>query len=232
MQRSTPDCRTAAPASATECDGASCRVWGSKSAPTTKVSESLDYESPQNRLFYERMNAKGGKKKLYGYVYHNTASTPCSSPHGFSWLPNRTCRRPRMAASSLPPGCPSGPAEDHAWRLPCLLDPYPSGLPHACSMTSPGSGPGSLLRTNRAWHLAPACLLRLGPRGAAENCACLPRAEKRACLPPAENCACSPPLRYTGHTLAKFIVTFFIGVITGCFAVALSKCKSKAVTGS
>ena len=42
------------------------RVWGSKTAPTTKVSESLDYEGPQNRLFYERMNAKGGKKKLYG----------------------------------------------------------------------------------------------------------------------------------------------------------------------
>ena len=35
-----------------------------------------------------------------------------------------------------------------------------------------------------------------------------------------------PPctIRYTGHTLAKFIITFAIGVITGCFAVALSKC--------
>ena len=30
--------------------------------------------------------------------------------------------------------------------------------------------------------------------------------------------------RYTGHTLAKFIVTFVIGVVTGCFAVALGKC--------
>lgn len=43
------------------------RVWGTKKAPTTKVSESLDYESIQNKMFYERLNQKTkGKKKLYG----------------------------------------------------------------------------------------------------------------------------------------------------------------------
>ncbi len=31
--------------------------------------------------------------------------------------------------------------------------------------------------------------------------------------------------RYTGHTFAKFVVTFVIGVVTGCFAVALGKCN-------
>ncbi len=30
-------------------------------------------------------------------------------------------------------------------------------------------------------------------------------------------------IRYTGHTLAKFMVTFVTGVITGFFAVAMSK---------
>jgi hypothetical protein len=44
-----------------------CRVWGTKSAPAAKLSESLDYETPQNRIFNERLTAKkSGKKKLWG----------------------------------------------------------------------------------------------------------------------------------------------------------------------
>lgn len=49
-------------------------VWGTKKAPTTKVSESLDYDPPQNKIFYERLEQKSkGKKKLYGYTGHTLA---------------------------------------------------------------------------------------------------------------------------------------------------------------
>lgn len=44
-----------------------CRVWGTKTAPAAKLSESLDYETPQNRIFNERLAVKkSGKKKLWG----------------------------------------------------------------------------------------------------------------------------------------------------------------------
>ncbi|KAG2485675.1 hypothetical protein HYH03_015647 [Edaphochlamys debaryana] len=50
------------------------RVMGSKTAPTGRVSESLDYEPIQNKLFYDRMKTrKEGKKKLYGYTGHTLA---------------------------------------------------------------------------------------------------------------------------------------------------------------
>lgn len=43
------------------------KVWGRAAPANNRVSESLDYEPTQNRLFYERMKArKEGKKKLYG----------------------------------------------------------------------------------------------------------------------------------------------------------------------
>jgi hypothetical protein len=52
---------------------------------------------------------------------------------------------------------------------------------------------------------------------------CADQSAPSASLPPTPS---RPPpcRRYTGHTLAKFIVTFVIGVLTGCIAVALSKC--------
>ncbi len=43
------------------------KVLGNKDAATGRVSESLDYEPIQNKLFYDRMKSrKEGKKKLYG----------------------------------------------------------------------------------------------------------------------------------------------------------------------
>lgn len=43
------------------------KIIGTKQAPTNRVSESLDYEPIQNKLYYERLKAKKeGKKKLYG----------------------------------------------------------------------------------------------------------------------------------------------------------------------
>lgn len=43
------------------------KVLGTKVAATGRVSESLDYEPIQNKLFYDRMKSrKEGKKKLYG----------------------------------------------------------------------------------------------------------------------------------------------------------------------
>lgn len=42
-------------------------------------------------------------------------------------------------------------------------------------------------------------------------------------------CPCNTACRYTGHTFAKFIVTFVIGVTTGCIAVALSQCVTLLV---
>ena len=45
------------------------RIVGEKTAPVNRVSESLDYEPIQNKLFYDRMKSrKEGKKKLYGCV--------------------------------------------------------------------------------------------------------------------------------------------------------------------
>ncbi|GFR49429.1 hypothetical protein Agub_g11486 [Astrephomene gubernaculifera] len=50
------------------------KVLGSKTAATGRVSESLDYEPIQNKLFYDRMKSrKEGKKKLYGYTGHTLA---------------------------------------------------------------------------------------------------------------------------------------------------------------
>lgn len=48
------------------------KIVGSKAAPVNRVSESLDYEPIQNKLFYDRMKSrKEGKKKLYGWVAHH-----------------------------------------------------------------------------------------------------------------------------------------------------------------
>lgn len=45
------------------------KLVGSKAGPVSRVSESLDYEPIQNKLFYDRMKTrKEGKKKLYGWV--------------------------------------------------------------------------------------------------------------------------------------------------------------------
>ncbi|KAG2454447.1 hypothetical protein HYH02_001466 [Chlamydomonas schloesseri] len=50
------------------------KVLGTKVAATGRVSESLDYEPIQNKLFYDRMKSrKEGKKKLYGYTGHTLA---------------------------------------------------------------------------------------------------------------------------------------------------------------
>jgi hypothetical protein len=42
------------------------KVWGTKNAPTQRVSESLDYEPVQNSIFYKRMKAAKEKKHLFG----------------------------------------------------------------------------------------------------------------------------------------------------------------------
>lgn len=43
------------------------KLIGTKTAATNRVSESLDYEPVQNRVFSDRQNdKKEGKKKLYG----------------------------------------------------------------------------------------------------------------------------------------------------------------------
>jgi hypothetical protein len=44
------------------------RVFGTKNAPTQRVSESLDYEPVQNTIFYKRMKAAKEKKHLFGCV--------------------------------------------------------------------------------------------------------------------------------------------------------------------
>ncbi|GBF97646.1 H(+) Cl(-) exchange transporter [Raphidocelis subcapitata] len=49
------------------------RVWGTKNAPTQRVSESLDYEPVQNAIFYKRMRAAKEKKHLFGYTGHTFA---------------------------------------------------------------------------------------------------------------------------------------------------------------
>jgi len=42
------------------------KVFGTKNAPTQRVSESLDYEPVQNTIFYKRMKAAKEKKHLFG----------------------------------------------------------------------------------------------------------------------------------------------------------------------
>ncbi|GFH09782.1 uncharacterized protein HaLaN_04991 [Haematococcus lacustris] len=50
------------------------KVLGSKAAPVNRVSESLDYEPIQNKVFYDKLRVKkDGKKKLYGYTGHTLA---------------------------------------------------------------------------------------------------------------------------------------------------------------
>ena len=43
------------------------KVFGTKNAPNQRVSESLDYEPVQNKIFYERMRASKEKRHLFGY---------------------------------------------------------------------------------------------------------------------------------------------------------------------
>lgn len=42
------------------------RVFGSKNAPNQRVSESLDYEPVQNKIFYERMRQAKKERHLFG----------------------------------------------------------------------------------------------------------------------------------------------------------------------
>jgi hypothetical protein len=58
-----------APAQSLQLDRGSLvsKLIGTKNQATNRVSESLDYEPTQNRVFQDRMRAKKeGKKKLYG----------------------------------------------------------------------------------------------------------------------------------------------------------------------
>ena len=49
------------------------------------------------------------------------------------------------------------------------------------------------------------------------------RAPLRRFAPPRARAPARAPRSYTGHTFAKFIITIFTGLLTGAFAVALSK---------
>lgn len=49
------------------------RVFGSKNAPNQRVSESLDYEPVQNKIFYERMQQAKKERHLFGYTGHTLA---------------------------------------------------------------------------------------------------------------------------------------------------------------
>jgi chloride channel 7 len=42
------------------------RVFGSKNAANQRVSESLDYEPVQNKIFYERMRQAKKERHLFG----------------------------------------------------------------------------------------------------------------------------------------------------------------------
>lgn len=42
------------------------RVFGSKNVPNQRVSESLDYEPVQNKIFYERMRQAKKERHLFG----------------------------------------------------------------------------------------------------------------------------------------------------------------------
>lgn len=44
------------------------RVFGSKNVPNQRVSESLDYEPVQNKIFYERMRQAKKERHLFGWV--------------------------------------------------------------------------------------------------------------------------------------------------------------------
>lgn len=48
------------------------RVFGSKNAPNQRVSESLDYEPVQNKIFYERMQQAKKERHLFGWVCRTT----------------------------------------------------------------------------------------------------------------------------------------------------------------
>lgn len=42
------------------------KVFGTKNAPNQRVSESLDYEPVQNKIFYERMRTAKKERHLFG----------------------------------------------------------------------------------------------------------------------------------------------------------------------
>lgn len=57
------------------------RVFGSKNAPNQRVSESLDYEPVQNKIFYERMRQAKKERHLFGWV---SAAQLCSHAFGMT----------------------------------------------------------------------------------------------------------------------------------------------------
>ena len=62
-----PPAGSTPPSTGTTLQNLTNRILGSKVAPSNRVSESLDYEPCQNKVFYDRMNIKkDGKKKLWG----------------------------------------------------------------------------------------------------------------------------------------------------------------------
>jgi chloride channel 7 len=56
----------AAPAAGDGPETLMTRVFGSKNAPNQRVSESLDYEPVQNKIFYERMRQAKKERHLFG----------------------------------------------------------------------------------------------------------------------------------------------------------------------
>lgn len=44
------------------------RVFGSKAAGNQRISESLDYEPVQNKIYFDKMKEGKGEKKIYGYA--------------------------------------------------------------------------------------------------------------------------------------------------------------------
>jgi hypothetical protein len=53
------------------------RVFGSKNAPNQRVSESLDYEPVQNKIFYERMRQAKKERHLFGWVKPHGGAAAC-----------------------------------------------------------------------------------------------------------------------------------------------------------
>jgi hypothetical protein len=146
------------------------RVFGSRNVPNQRVSESLDYEPVQNKIFYERMRQAKKERHLFGCVavganmrvLHDSCRVVCVHPEA-----GPACRHKGMHASA-------------ACRAACAM------------------------QASRHTRVSPA----LAPNNPARS-ATAPVLRARCC-------------RYTGHTLAKFVITLASGVLTGVFAVILS----------
>jgi hypothetical protein len=195
----SPGSAAAASAAGAESQDLITKVFGTKNANNQRVSESLDYEPVQNKIFYDRIKAAKEKRHL--------AAFGCVG------------RRRRARVAGRRSHTRSARAER---RQPAASSPTWGALRAQTTMRR-----RALRRTNDAPRTHQHQHPRTPPQRATTTSKTPPKKHythpKTALHQQTNPKKPTPKNSYTGHTLAKFVVTLLTGIVTGMFAVGLSR---------